>query len=102
MSGYFVNACLFVVALGYEVSFRRSWNLSRNSDLLGPAQKLAVLRRAFWPAGCALICMLLGWIVFQFVQDKLVLSVTSGLMMLSASFFTGSAIGAMAGTLDRV
>jgi hypothetical protein len=102
MSGYFLTACLFVVAMGFEVSFRRSWNLSRNSDLLGPAQRLAVRRRAFWPAGCGLICMLLGWMVFHFVQDKLVLSVTGSLMMLSASFFTGSFIGAMAGTVNRV
>jgi hypothetical protein len=46
--------------------------------------------------------MLLGWIVFHFVQDKHVLSVTGSLMMLSASFFTGSFVGAMAGTLNRV
>jgi len=29
-------------------------NLSRNSDLLGPAQRLAIRRRAMWPAGCGL------------------------------------------------
>ncbi|NLS67506.1 hypothetical protein E3H11_00775 [Bradyrhizobium brasilense] len=102
MSGYFLTACLIVVALSFEVSFRRSWNLSRNSELLGPAQRLAVRRRAMWPAGCGLICMLLGWIVLHFVQDKLVLSVTGSLMMLSASFFTGSFIGFMAGTVNRV
>lgn len=45
--------------------------------------------------------MLLGWMVLHFVQDKLVLSVTASLMMLSASFFTGSAIGFMAGTANR-
>jgi len=88
--------------LGYEVSFRRSWNLSRNSDLLGPAQRLAVRRRAMWPAVGGLICMLLGSMVLHFVQDKLVLSVTASLMMLSASFFTGSFIGFMAGTANRV
>ena len=102
MSGYFLTACLFVVALGYEVSFRRSWKLSRNSDLLGPAQRLAVRRRAMWPAVGGLICMLLGSMVLHFVQDKLVLSVTASLMMLSASFFTGSFIGFMAGTANRV
>ena len=102
MSGYFLTACLFVVALGFEVSFRRSWNLSRNSDLLGPAQRLAVRRRAFWPAGCGLICMLLGWIVLHFVQDKLIVSVTINLTMLSACFLAGSFIGGMAGTLNRV
>lgn len=102
MSGYFLTACLIVVALSFEVSFRRSWTLSRNSELLGPAQRLAVRRRAFWPAGCGLICMLPGWIVFHFVQDKLVLSVMGSLIMLIASFFTGSFIGAMAGTVNRV
>jgi len=54
MSGYFLTAYLIVVALSFEVSFRRSWALSRNSELLGPAQRLAVRRRAFWPAGCGL------------------------------------------------
>ena len=102
MSGYFLTACLIVVALSFEVSFRRSWTLSRNSELLGPAQRLAVLRRAFWPAGCGLVCMLLGWIVLHFVQDKLVFSVTGSLIMLIVSFFTGSVIGAMAGTVNRV
>ena len=98
MSGYFLTACLIVVALSFEVSFRRSWTLSRNYELLGPAQRLAVRRRAFWPAGCGLICMLLGWIVLHFVQDKLILS----LIMLIACFSTGSLIGAMAGTVNRV
>jgi hypothetical protein len=45
---------------------------------------------------------LLGWMVLHFVQDKLVLSVTGSLIMLSASFFTGSFIGFMAGTVNRV
>jgi hypothetical protein len=98
MSGYFITACLIVVALSYEVSFRRSWNLSRNSDLLGPAQRLAVRRRAMWPTGCGLICMLLAWMALHFVQDKLVLSLT----MLSACFVSGSFIGLMTGTVNRV
>jgi len=50
MSGFFLLiACLIVIALSYEVSFRRSWTLSRNSELLSPAQWLAVRRRAYWP-----------------------------------------------------
>jgi hypothetical protein len=102
MSGYFVTACLIVVALSFEVSFRRSWTLSRNSKLLGPAQWLAVRRRAFWPAGCGLICMLLGWIVLHFVQDKLVVSVTMNLIMLIMCFSGGSFFGALAGTVNRV
>ena len=97
MSGYFLTACLFVVALSFEVSFRRSRNLSRNSDLLGPAQRLAVRRRAIWPAGCGLICMLFGWIVLHFVQDKLVLSVTINLTALSAAFFGGWSLGLIGG-----
>lgn len=75
------------------VSLRRSMNLSRNSELLGPAQRRAVRRRAIWPAGCGLICMLLGWIVLHFVQDKLVLSVTIDLTALSAAFFGGWFLG---------
>jgi hypothetical protein len=102
MSGYFITACLIVFALSFEVSFRRSWNLSRNSDLLGPAQRLAVRRRAMWPTGCGLICMLLAWMALHFVQDKHVLSVTISLTMLSACFFTGSFIGFMTGTVNRV
>jgi len=98
MSYYFFAACLAVLALSYEVSFRRAWNLSRNSELLGPAQRLAVRRRALWPVGCGLISMLLGWILLHFSQDKLVLY----LIMLSASFLAGSFIGVMAGTTKRV
>lgn len=98
MSGYFLTACVIVVALSFEVSFRRSWNLSRNSELLGPAQRLAVRRRTLWPAGCGLICMLLGWIVLHFVRDKLVLY----LIMLSASCLAGSFLGFMAGTANQV
>ena len=98
----YLTAFLIVVVLSAVVSLRRSMNLSRNFELLGPAQRLAVRRRAMWPAGCGLICMLLGWMVFHFVQDKLVLSVTASLMMLSASFFTGSFIGAMSGTVNWV
>ena len=98
----YLTAFLIVVVLSAVVSLRRSMNLSRNFELLGPAQRLAVRRRAMWPAVGGLICMLLGSMVLHFVQDKLVLSVTASLMMLSASFFTGSVIGAMAGTLNRV
>jgi hypothetical protein len=101
MSGYFITACLIVVALSFEVSFRRTWNLFRNYQLAGPAQRLAARRRALWPAGCALICMLLEWIVLHFVQDKIVLSVTANLIMLSASFFTGLFIGVIAGATNR-
>ena len=99
MSGFFLLiACLIVIALSYEVSFRRAWKLSRNSELLGPAQRLAVRRRALRPVGYGLICMLLGWILLHFSQDKLVLY----LITLSASFFAGSFIGVMAGTTKRV
>jgi hypothetical protein len=101
MSGYFITACLIVVALSFKVSFRRTWNLFRNYQLLGPAQRFAVRRRAMWPAGCGLICMLLGWMVLHFVQDKFVLSVTVSLSMLSACFFTGSFIGLVVGTVNR-
>ena len=102
MSGYFITACLIVVALSYEVSFRRTWNLYRNYQLAGPAQRLAVRRRAMWPTGCGLICMLLACLALHFVQDKHVLSVTLSLTMLSVCFFTGSFIGFMTGTVNRV
>jgi hypothetical protein len=95
---YILISGVIVVALGFEVSFRRSWNLSRNYELLGPAQRLAVRRRALWPVGCGLVCTLLGWIVLHFVQGTLVL----GLMWLSVAFLTGSVIGVMAGTANRV
>src|SRR5262249_5901520 len=98
MSYYFFAACLAVLALSFEASFRRAGNLSRNSELLGPAQRLALRRRALWPVGCGLICMLLGWIVLHFSQDKLVLY----LIMLSASFLAGSFIGVIAGITKRV
>ncbi|QOZ45205.1 hypothetical protein XH89_18270 [Bradyrhizobium sp. CCBAU 53340] len=98
MSYYFFAACLIVVALSYEVSFRRAWKLSRNYELLGPAQRLALRRGALWPIGYGLICMLLGWVLLHFSQDKLVLY----LIMLSASFVAGSFIGVMAGTANRV
>jgi len=89
---------VIVVALSFEVSFRRSWNLSRNYELLGPAQRLAVRRRALWPVGCGLVCTLLGWIVLHFVQGTLVLC----LIWLSVAFVAGSLIGVMAGTANRV
>jgi hypothetical protein len=89
----YLTAFLIVVVLSAVVSLRRSINLSRNFELLGPAQRLAVRRRAIWPAGCGLICMLLGWIVLHFVQDKLVLSVTINLTALSAAFFGGWFLG---------
>ncbi|ANW03411.1 hypothetical protein LMTR13_27990 [Bradyrhizobium icense] len=102
MSGFFLLiACLIVVALSYEVSFRRSWTLSRNSELLSPAQWLAVRRRAYWPAGCGAICMLLGWIVLHFIQDKPVVLVTMNLMMLILCFSAGWFFGALAGTVNR-
>jgi hypothetical protein len=93
----YLTAFLIVVVLSAVVSLRRSMNLSRNFELLGPAQRLAVRRRAIWPAGCGLICMLLGWIVLHFVQDKLVLSVTINLTALSAAFFGGSFLGVIGG-----
>jgi len=93
----YLTAFLIVVVLSAVVSLRRSMNLSRNSELLGPAQRLAVRRRAIWPAGCGLICMLLGWIVLHYVQDKLVLSVTINLTALSAAFFGGWFLGVIGG-----
>ena len=93
----YLTAFLIVVVLSAVVSLRRSMNLSRNSELLGPAQRLAVRRRAIWPAGCGLICMLLGWIVLHFVQDKLVLSVTIHLTALSAAFLGGWFLGVIGG-----
>ena len=101
MSVYFVTACLIVVGLSYEVSFRRSWTLSRNSELLSPARWLAVQRRAYWPVGCGLICMLLGCIVLHFIQDKLVVLVTMNLMMLIVCFSGGWFFGALAGIVKR-
>jgi hypothetical protein len=93
----YLTAFLIVVVLSAVVSLRRSMNLSRNFELLGPAQRLAVRRRAIWPAGCGLICMLFGWIVLHFVQDKLVLSVTINLTALSAAFFGGWFLGVIGG-----
>ena len=93
----YLTAFLIVVVLSAVVSLRRSMNLSRNFELLGPAQRLAVRRRAIWPAGCGLICMLLGWIVLNFVQDKLVLSVTINLTALGAAFFGGWFLGVIGG-----
>ena len=93
----YLTAFLIVVVLSAVVSLRRSMNLSRSFELLGPAQRLAVRRRAIWPAGCGLICMLLGWIVLNFVQDKLVLSVTINLTALSAAFFGGWFLGVIGG-----
>lgn len=98
MSYYFFAACLAVLAVSYGLSFRRAWNLSGNSELLGRAQRLAVRRRALWPVGGALICLLLGWILLQFSQDKLVLD----LIMLSACFLAGSFIGVVAAITKRV
>lgn len=97
---YVLTACLIVVILSFEVSFRRSWNLSRNSRGAAPAQRLAARRRALWPAFCAPFCTLLGLIGFDHVQDKLGLSATANLMMLSASFFSGCLLGVIAG-MDR-
>ena len=89
----YLTAFLIVAVLSAVVSLRRSMNLSRNFELLGPTQRRAVRRHAIWPAGCGLICMLLGWIVLHFVQDKLVLSVTINLTALSAAFFGGWFLG---------
>ena len=93
----YLAAFLIVAVLSAVVSLRRSMNLSRNYALLGPDQRLAVQRRAIWPAGCGLFCMLLGWIVLHFVQDKLVLSVTIHLTALSAAFFGGWFLGVIGG-----
>ncbi|WP_076865759.1 hypothetical protein [Bradyrhizobium mercantei] len=94
---YFLAACLIVVVLSFQVSFRRSWNLSRNSRMAAPAQRLAARRRALWPALCAMICTLLVLIGFDHVQDKLGLSATTNLMMLGASFSSGWFLGVIAG-----
>jgi hypothetical protein len=95
---YILISGVIVVALSFEVSFRRSWNLSRNYELLGPAQRLAVRRRALWPVGCGLVCALLGLIVLHFFQGTLVLA----LIWLSVTFVGGSFIGVIAGTTNRV
>ncbi|GEC51933.1 hypothetical protein ABIF38_008272 [Bradyrhizobium japonicum] len=94
---YFLAACLIVVVLSFEVSFRRAWILSRNSRGAAPAQRLAARRRALWPAFCALICTLLVLIGFDHLQDELGLSAKANLMMLSASFFSGWFLGVIAG-----
>lgn len=97
---YILSACLIVVVLSFEVSFRRSWKLSRNYRGAAPARRLAARRRALWPAFFALVCTLLGLIGFHHVQDKLGLSVAANLMMLSASFFSGWFLGVIA-AMDR-
>ncbi len=101
MSMYLLTACLIVVVLTYEVSFRRSCNLSRDSQWTAPAQRLVARRRALWPAFCALICTLLGLIGFVHFQEQLSPSATINLMMLSASFFSGWFLGVIAG-MDRI
>jgi hypothetical protein len=93
----YLTAFLIVGVLSTGVSLRRSMNLSRNDKLLGPAQRLAVQRRAIWPAGCVLICGLLGWIVLHFVQDKLIVSVTIHFTAFSAAFFSGWLLGVIGG-----
>ncbi|ODM76732.1 hypothetical protein [Bradyrhizobium elkanii] len=94
---YFLAACLIVVVLSFEVSFRRSWKLSRNSRGAAPAQRLVARRRALWPAFCALICALLVLIGFDHIQDKLGPSATTNLMMVGVSFFSGWFLGVIAG-----
>ena len=89
----YLTAFLIVAVLSAVVSQRRSMNLSRNFELLGPAQRRAVRWRAIWPGGCGLICGLLGWIALHFVQDKLVIYVTVNLTGLSAAFFGGWFLG---------
>ena len=94
---YVLAACLIVVVLNFQVSFRRSWNLSRNSRMAAPAQRLVARRRALWPALCAMICTLLVLIGFDHVQDQLGLSATTNLMMLGASFSGGWFLGVITG-----
>ena len=88
---------LIVIAVSFEVSFRRSRILSRNSQWATPAGKRAARGRAIWPAFCAIILLLPLLIVFNYVEDKLVSSVTADLMMFGASFFSGWFIGVIAG-----
>ncbi|MCC8941836.1 MULTISPECIES: hypothetical protein [Bradyrhizobium] len=94
---YFLTACLIVVALSFQVSFRRAWNLSRNSQWAAPAQRLVVRRRALWPGLCAAIFTLLVLIGFNHVQNELVHSATANLMMLGISFSGGWFLGVIAG-----
>ena len=93
----YLTAFLIVAVLSAAVSQCRSMHLSRNFELLGPAQRRAVRLRAIWPAGCGLICGLLGWIVLHFVEDKLALYVTINLMAFSAAFFGGWFLGVIGG-----
>ncbi|MDN5004295.1 hypothetical protein ACFQZO_25970 [Bradyrhizobium sp. GCM10027634] len=97
---YFLAACLIVVVVSFEVSFRRTWTLSRNSRGAAPAQRLVARRRALWPAFCGIIFTLLVLIGFDHVQDMLGPSATTNLMMLGASFFSGWFVGAIA-AMDR-
>lgn len=97
MSMYVLTACLIVIVLSFEVSFRRSRNLSRNAQWAAPAQRLVAQRRALWPALCAAICTLLVLFGSNHVQDKLGLSATTDLMMLGASFSSGWFLGVTAG-----
>ena len=94
----YLTAFLIVAVLSAVVSLRRSMNLSRNFKLLGPAQRLAVRRRAAWPAICAAIFGL-GLIAFDHVQDKQEFgpSVTIHLMAFTAAFFGGWFLGVIGG-----
>ena len=93
----YLTAFLIVGVLSTVVSLRRSMAISRNARWTAPAQWRAARRRAIWPAICGLFCMLLGCIVLHFVQDKLVLSVTTHLTALSAAFFCGWSLGLIGG-----
>jgi hypothetical protein len=72
--------------------------LSRNSQLAGPAQRLAARRRALLPTICAAV-LGFGLIGFYHVQDKQGLdpSATLNLMALTAFFLGGSFLGVIAG-----
>lgn len=88
---------LVVAAVSFEVSFRRSRILSRNSQWAAPAGKRAARGRAIWPAFCAIILLLPLLIVYHYVEDQLVQSATGYLMVLAAFFYGGWFIGVIAG-----
>ena len=93
----YLTAFLIVVVLSTVVSLRRSMAISRNARWTAPAQWRTARWRVIRPAICALFCMLLECIVLHFVQDKLVLSVTTHLTALSAAFFGGWSLGLIGG-----
>ena len=94
MSGYFIAACLIVVALSYEVAYRRTGSLPRNlQGRLDRQQRLA----AMWPLFCAGIGAL-GLLGFHHVQGRqgygpIETNYLLMLILLITSFFGGWFLG---------